>query len=127
MIPISQVVIHKGISIPVVILNYQIRPCLQQVALLQVFRFYFIREYRLHGIVTGVEAVKTLSTHEDALDRLLISFKDAKVRVHTLCPKGLNFSQLVSSQLALLEWSVANHDLLTVSIHTYERAPQLVF
>lgn len=44
-----------------------------------VFRFYFVREYRLHGIVTGVEAVKTLSTLEDTLDRLLVSFKDAKV------------------------------------------------
>ena len=29
-------------------------------------------------------------------------------------------------QIALLEWSDAVHDLVTVSIHTYERAPQLV-
>jgi hypothetical protein len=29
-------------------------------------------------------------------------------------------------QVALLEWSDAVHDLITVSIHTYERAPQLV-
>ena len=28
-------------------------------------------------------------------------------------------------QIALLEWSDAIHDLLTVSIHTYERAPQM--
>jgi cleavage and polyadenylation specificity factor subunit 1 len=42
----------------------------------------------------------------DKLDRLLVSFKDAKV--------------------ALLEWSDAVHDLITVSIHTYERAPQLI-
>jgi hypothetical protein len=30
------------------------------------------------------------------------------------------------TQIALLEWSAAVHDLITVSIHTYERAPQLV-
>lgn len=29
-------------------------------------------------------------------------------------------------KIALLEWSDAIHDLITVSIHTYERAPQLV-
>lgn len=29
-------------------------------------------------------------------------------------------------QIALMEWSDAVHDLVTVSIHTYERAPQLV-
>ncbi|KAL5476911.1 CFT1 [Sanghuangporus weigelae] len=71
------------------------------------FRFYLIREHRLHGIITGLEAVKTLSTAEDSLDRLLVSFKDAK--------------------LALLEWSPEIHDLITVSIHTYERAPQMAF
>ncbi|KAF9486143.1 hypothetical protein BDN70DRAFT_870239 [Pholiota conissans] len=71
-----------------------------------VTRFYLVKEHRLHGIVTGVEAVKIVTTHEDHLDRLLISFKDAKI--------------------ALLEWSDAIHDLITVSIHTYERAPQLL-
>ena len=29
-------------------------------------------------------------------------------------------------KIALLEWSDATHDVITVSIHTYERAPQLV-
>lgn len=33
---------------------------------------------------------------------------------------------LTSAQIALLEWSTVVHDLITVSIHTYERAPQLV-
>ncbi|KZT18929.1 hypothetical protein NEOLEDRAFT_1142724 [Neolentinus lepideus HHB14362 ss-1] len=69
-------------------------------------RMYFIREHRLHGTVTGMESVKIMSTLEDKLDRLLVSFKDAKV--------------------ALLEWSTAIQDLITVSIHTYERAPQLM-
>ncbi|KAG6833062.1 hypothetical protein H0H87_011806 [Tephrocybe sp. NHM501043] len=71
-----------------------------------VTKFYLVREHRLHGIVTGMEGVKTISTLEDRLDRLLVSFRDAKI--------------------ALLEWSSAVHDLVTVSIHTYERAPQLM-
>ncbi|KAI0731786.1 CPSF A subunit region-domain-containing protein [Fomitopsis betulina] len=70
-----------------------------------VTRFYLVREHRLHGIVTGIEAVRIVSSIEDNLDRLVVSFKDAKI--------------------ALLEWSDGIHDLITVSIHTYERAPQL--
>ncbi|KAF9460288.1 CPSF A subunit region-domain-containing protein [Collybia nuda] len=71
-----------------------------------VTRFYLVREHRLHGIVTGMEGVKIMASLEDKLDRLVVSFKDAKI--------------------ALLEWSTAVHDLVTVSIHTYERAPQLM-
>lgn len=71
-----------------------------------VTKFYLVREHRLHGIVTGMEGVRIMSSFEDNLDRLLVSFKDAKI--------------------ALLEWSTAIHDLVTVSIHTYERAPQLM-
>jgi cleavage and polyadenylation specificity factor subunit 1 len=44
-----------------------------------VVRFYLVREHRLHGIITGVEAVRVMSSIEDNLDRLLVSFKDAKV------------------------------------------------
>ncbi|THH20311.1 hypothetical protein EW146_g1016 [Bondarzewia mesenterica] len=71
-----------------------------------VIRFYFIREHRLHGTVTGLEGIRIVSSLEDKLDRLLVSFKDAKI--------------------ALLEWSDTIHGLVTVSIHTYERAPQLL-
>lgn len=46
---------------------------------LMLTRLYLIREHRLHGIVTGVEAVRIMSSIEDNLDRLLVSFKDAKV------------------------------------------------
>ncbi|KAF7292889.1 Cleavage and polyadenylation specific protein [Mycena indigotica] len=69
-------------------------------------RIYFVREHSLHGIVTGMEAIQIMASNEDKLDRLLISFKDAKI--------------------ALMEWSEIVHDLITVSIHTYERAPQLI-
>ena len=44
-----------------------------------VTRLYLVREHRLHGIVTGVETVRVMSSIEDNLDRLLVSFKDAKV------------------------------------------------
>ena len=44
-----------------------------------VVRLYLVREHRLHGIVTGVETVRIMSSNEDSLDRLLVSFKDAKV------------------------------------------------
>ncbi|KAI0313592.1 CPSF A subunit region-domain-containing protein [Amylostereum chailletii] len=71
-----------------------------------VVRFHFVREHRLHGTVTGMESVRIMSSAEDRLDRLLVSFKEAKI--------------------ALLEWSSEIDDLLTVSIHTYERAPQLL-
>ncbi|KAF7341963.1 Protein CFT1 [Mycena venus] len=71
-----------------------------------VTRIYFVREHSLHGIVTGVEGIQVMASIEDKLDRLLVSFKDAKI--------------------ALMEWSDTVHDLVTVSIHTYERAPQLI-
>ncbi|KAJ7135425.1 CPSF A subunit region-domain-containing protein [Mycena crocata] len=71
-----------------------------------VTRIYFVREHSLHGIVTGIEGIRVMASIEDKLDRLLVSFKDAKI--------------------ALMEWSDAVHDLVTVSIHTYERAPQLI-
>ncbi|KAG2085528.1 uncharacterized protein F5147DRAFT_792909 [Suillus discolor] len=71
-----------------------------------VSRFHFVREHTLHGTVTGMESMRIMSTYDDQLDRLLVSFKDTKI--------------------ALLEWSDAAHDLVTISIHMYERAPQMV-
>ncbi|KEP51741.1 cleavage and polyadenylation specificity factor protein [Rhizoctonia solani 123E] len=65
-----------------------------------------VREHRLYGIVTGLDQVQTIATTEDGLDRLLVSFKDAKI--------------------ALMEWSEVVYDLMTVSIHTYERATQVI-
>lgn len=70
-----------------------------------VSRLHLLREHHLHGTVTGIERVRTVASLDDGLDRLLVSFKDAKI--------------------ALLEWSEESYDLLTVSLHTYERAPQL--
>ncbi|KAK0549644.1 mRNA cleavage and polyadenylation factor subunit [Tilletia horrida] len=62
---------------------------------------------QLFGNVTGLAKVKTIASAEDGRDRLLVSFKDAKI--------------------ALLEWSDSDRDLVTVSIHTYERAAQLAY
>ncbi|CAE6332398.1 unnamed protein product [Rhizoctonia solani] len=42
-------------------------------------KLHLIREHRIYGIVTGLDQVQTMATTEDGLDRLLISFKDAKV------------------------------------------------
>ncbi|KAF8520929.1 CPSF A subunit region-domain-containing protein [Hysterangium stoloniferum] len=85
-----------------------VKPAVQNQNIVQstVTRLYFIRSHRLHGIITGLDRVQTLATAEDGLDRLVISFKDAKI--------------------ALMEWSEASFDLTTISIHTYERAPQLL-
>lgn len=60
------------------------------------------REYEFHGEVIGIQKLKTLSSYEDGKDRLLVAFRDAK--------------------LALLEWSDELNDIITVSIHTYERS-----
>ncbi|KAG7452675.1 uncharacterized protein BT62DRAFT_989773 [Guyanagaster necrorhizus] len=79
----------------------------QKASVQTVTKFYFLREHRLHGIVTGMSGVRLMASLDDKLDRLLISFRDAKI--------------------ALMEWSDAVHDLMTVSIHTYERAPQVMF
>ena len=64
-----------------------------------------------------------MASAEDGLDRLLISFKDAKVGAAHHEKRALSHPL---KQIALLEWSDAHHDLLTVSIHTYERTPQVV-
>ncbi|SPO24157.1 related to cleavage and polyadenylation specificity factor, 160 kDa subunit [Ustilago trichophora] len=64
------------------------------------------RRHNLFGTVTGLQCVQTLTSDKDGRDRLLVSLSDAK--------------------LALLEWNDATDDLETVSIHTYERAPQLL-
>ncbi|KAI3623589.1 CFT1 [Malassezia furfur] len=64
-----------------------------------------VRMHRLFGEVTGVLRVRTLASQYDGRDRVLLAFADAK--------------------LALMEWSDAYGDVHTVSIHTFERAPQL--
>lgn len=42
-------------------------------------RLHLLREHTLHGIVTGLDKIRTIASGEDNLDRLLVSFKDAKV------------------------------------------------
>lgn len=68
-------------------------------------RLVQLRAHHLFGQVTGMSMVRTLASQHDGRERLLLSFTDAK--------------------LALLEWDDASGDLQTVSIHTFERAPQL--
>jgi hypothetical protein len=42
--------------------------------------FHFVHEYQLHGTVTGLESIRIMASYKDGLDRLLVSFRDAKVR-----------------------------------------------
>lgn len=65
-----------------------------------VTKFYFVREYRLHGVVTGLEGVRIMASLEDRLDRLLISFKDAKVN-----PLVLSSAELALTVNRLRYWS----------------------
>jgi len=60
-----------------------------------VTKLYLIREHRLHGIVTGMEGVQIMSSPEDKLDRLLVSFKDAKVSGRE-CTTGSDHSRWFS-------------------------------
>ncbi|CAG8591653.1 23817_t:CDS:10, partial [Racocetra persica] len=60
-----------------------------------------ISQYKLHGNITSMGVVRTISSGANDMDSLLLSFKDAK--------------------LSLLEFSLATNNIVTVSIHYYER------
>jgi hypothetical protein len=64
---------------------------------------HHLTTHQTHGTITGLAALRTIDSGIDGLDRLLVSFRDAK--------------------LAILEWS--RGDIATVSLHTYERCPQM--
>ncbi|KAL8292101.1 hypothetical protein RQP46_001567 [Phenoliferia psychrophenolica] len=61
---------------------------------------------RLHGSISSLSRVRTLASKHDGADRVLISFLDAK--------------------MALMEWTPAVHELLPISLHTFEKLPQVV-
>jgi cleavage and polyadenylation specificity factor subunit 1 len=42
-------------------------------------RLFLLRQHSVHGIITGLASVQTLASEVDQRDRLLVSFKDAKV------------------------------------------------
>ncbi|BGP09960.1 mRNA cleavage and polyadenylation factor subunit [Rhodotorula toruloides] len=69
------------------------------------FTFSHLVTRRLPGTVTAIEAVKTLSTKRDGCERLLVAFEYAK--------------------MSLMEWSEEAHDLMPVSLHTFEKLPQV--
>ncbi|GAA97624.1 uncharacterized protein L969DRAFT_94765 [Mixia osmundae IAM 14324] len=68
-------------------------------------RLQLLAEHVCHGIVTGLARLSTLDTRQDGRHRLVISFRDAKMTV--------------------MEWSDQLHDLAPVSMHSFERLPQL--
>lgn len=74
---------------------------------------YHLRSHQINGIITGLGKCRINSNADDATssasegekDTLIVSFKDAK--------------------MTLMQWSDVEADLITISIHTYERAPQM--
>jgi len=42
-------------------------------------RLHLLAVHQLHGTITGLAALRTIESSVDGLDRLLVSFKDAKV------------------------------------------------
>ena len=42
-------------------------------------KLHLLREHRLHGLVSGLQRVRMVSAEGERIDRLLISFRDAKV------------------------------------------------
>lgn len=60
---------------------------------------------QLHGRVTALARVRTLATAQDGRDRLLVAVHHAK--------------------MTLMEWDPSQHDLVPVSLHTYEKLPQV--
>jgi len=78
----------------------------------------------LHACLSFAVFIDHVHTVASQQDGLLISFKDAKVRLFISLARFHWYTPSV--QVALLKWSDAIYDLVTVSIHMYKRAPQLV-
>ncbi|KAI5476013.1 cleavage and polyadenylation specificity factor subunit 1 [Pseudohyphozyma bogoriensis] len=68
-------------------------------------KLHHVLSRRLHGSITALSRVRTLASKQDGADRILVSFKDAK--------------------MSLMEWTPAAHDLLPISLHTFEKLPQV--
>lgn len=48
-------------------------------------RLHLVCQHQLHGEITGLAALRTIESSVDGLDRLLVSFKSAKVSFSRLC------------------------------------------
>jgi hypothetical protein len=93
----------RNVSLTVCTLSMQPISRAEQLSRPTETRLHLLREHRLHGIITGLEKVQTMASADDGLDRLIVSFKDAKVlsrsvhfkRIHILircledCPHGM--------------------------------------
>ena len=42
-------------------------------------KLHLLREHRLHGVVSGLQRVRMVSAEGERIERLLVSFRDAKV------------------------------------------------
>ncbi|GAA5847206.1 hypothetical protein JCM5353_007792, partial [Sporobolomyces roseus] len=68
-------------------------------------RISHLRTHKLHGTITSLSLVRTLQSKQDGQDRVLVSFEQAK--------------------MSLMEWSIEEFDLIPVSLHTFEKLPQV--
>ncbi len=46
-------------------------------------KLFLLRRHTLYGVVTGLQSVRTKASAKDGRDRILVSFKDAKVSTHS--------------------------------------------
>ncbi|GAA5973411.1 hypothetical protein JCM11641_006446 [Rhodosporidiobolus odoratus] len=69
-------------------------------------RLSLLRSHLISGTVTSLDRVRTLATKEDGADRIVVGFAHAK--------------------MSLLEWSPQAHDLVPVSLHTFEKLGMVV-
>ncbi|GAA5823369.1 hypothetical protein JCM11251_007584 [Rhodosporidiobolus azoricus] len=72
---------------------------------LQTARLSLLLTRRLPGTITSLSRVRTLATKRDGCDRILVGFEAAK--------------------MSLMEWSPSEHDLVPISLHTFEKLPQV--
>ena len=74
------------------------------------------REYHLHGEIIGIQSIRIISSLDDGLDRLLLSFRDAKVG---LLSSSLPISNALGDRFARM---VQRHQRSPYRVYTYLRA-----
>ncbi|GAA5828393.1 hypothetical protein JCM3770_000473, partial [Rhodotorula araucariae] len=79
--------------------------CIHVYAVTRTHTLVHLASRSLHGRVSSLARVRTLQSAADAKDRILVGFTDAK--------------------MSLMEWSQHAHDLVPVSLHTFEKLPQV--
>lgn len=89
-------------------------------------RLHLLCQHQLHGWITGLAPLRTIESSVDGLDRLLVSFKDAKVgvisvRLGRADGRWLNWSglEVTSPPSPCTPTSDANRWSRATSVHTF--------